>query len=219
MSENPTIYAALASVMDEVQAVAKKDRNQAQGFNFRGIDAVVNAVGPALRKHKVIVVPQLLDKVYGTVEVGKNRTPMGHVTVTVKYTFYGPAGDSIEAIVVGEAMDSGDKAVAKAMSVAFRIALLQSLALPTDEPDPDSQSYERSPRKVVDDEVMNRLHASLTEADTIDALDRAAQKAKQFDLSDDQREFLRATYLTQKKALSGDTLGTRQSEPKGDEAA
>ena len=29
------------------------------------------------------------------------------------------------------------------MSVAFRTALLQALALPTDEPDPDSQVYER----------------------------------------------------------------------------
>jgi hypothetical protein len=33
------------------------------------------------------------------------------------------------------------------MSVAFRIALLQALALPTSEPDPDASSYERSPAK------------------------------------------------------------------------
>lgn len=41
-------------------------------------------------------------------------------------------------------MDSGDKATAKAMSVAFRTALLQALCLPTDEIDPDAESYERS---------------------------------------------------------------------------
>ena len=45
--------------------------------------------------------------------------------------------------VAAEAWDSGDKAAPKAMSVAFRTALLQALALPTDDPDPDSQSYER----------------------------------------------------------------------------
>jgi hypothetical protein len=44
-------------------------------------------------------------------------------------------------------MDSGDKAAPKAMSVAYRIALLQALNLPTDDADPDSQSYERSPRQ------------------------------------------------------------------------
>jgi hypothetical protein len=46
--------------------------------------------------------------------------------------------------VPGEAFDSGDKATAKAMSVAFRIALLQGLSLPTDETDPDAQTYERA---------------------------------------------------------------------------
>jgi hypothetical protein len=57
-----------------------------------------------------------------------------------------PGRDEVQAIVPGEAMDSGDKAVSKAMSVAFRIALIQALNLPTGEPDADSQSYERSSR-------------------------------------------------------------------------
>ena len=52
---------------------------------FRGIDAVVNAVGPALRKHKVIVTPEVRTYEYGTVEVGRNRTQMGHVRVLVAY--------------------------------------------------------------------------------------------------------------------------------------
>jgi len=56
----------------------------------------------------------------------------------------GPGGDRLEATVAGEAMDAGDKATAKAMSVAFRIVLLQALALPTDDTDPDATSYERS---------------------------------------------------------------------------
>ena len=43
----------------------------------------------------------------------------------------------------GESMDFGDKGAPKAMSVAYRIALLQTLCIPTDDPDPDSQSYER----------------------------------------------------------------------------
>jgi len=142
--ETPTIYAALAEVMVEVGHVSKDARNPQGGYNFRGIDAVVNAVNPALRKHKVIVVPQVLEYHYGEILVGKNRTPMGHARVIVEYTFYGPAGDSIGTSAPGEAFDSGDKATPKAMSVAFRTALLQSLALPTDEPDPDSLSYARA---------------------------------------------------------------------------
>ena len=141
----PTVFEALSAVMEGVGAVRKTGRNQQQGYAFRGIDAVVNAVGPELRQHGVIVVPEVRSCEYATVEVGSKRTPMGHVRVIVAYTFYGPAGDSIVAVTPGEAMDSGDKATPKAMSVAFRTALLQALALPTDEPDPDEHTYERAP--------------------------------------------------------------------------
>ena len=55
-----TIYQALSAVMGDVQAVGKDGRNTQQGFNFRGIDAVVNAVGPALRTHGVVVTPRVL---------------------------------------------------------------------------------------------------------------------------------------------------------------
>lgn len=137
-----TIFQALASVMSDVDHVAKKDVNQQQRFTFRGIDAVVNAVGPSLRKHGVIVVPEVERYDYGTVVTTKGHS-MGHARVTVAYTFYGPEGDSIRSSAPGEAFDAGDKATPKAMSVAFRTALLQALALPTDDPDPDAQTYER----------------------------------------------------------------------------
>ena len=149
MENKLPIAQALSEIMKAVGGIAKKDRNQAQGFNFRGIDSVVNAVSPALQKFGVVIVPSVEEYDYQTVEIGKNRTPMGHVRVKVTYAFIGANGDSINATVVGEAMDSGDKATAKAMSVAFRTALLQSLSLPTDEVDPDATSYERSSAKDV----------------------------------------------------------------------
>ena len=45
------VQEAIAAVLADVQAVRKGDRNEAQKFSFRGIDAVVNAVGPAFRAH------------------------------------------------------------------------------------------------------------------------------------------------------------------------
>lgn len=140
----PSVHVALNRVKSEIGAVGKDSRNVSQNFNFRGIDAVVNAAAPALNKHGVIVTPEVISHTYETVEVGKNRTPMAHVMLMVCYRFWGPAGDCVESTVFSESMDSGDKAAAKAMSVAYRIALLQTLNLPTDEPDPDSESYERS---------------------------------------------------------------------------
>jgi hypothetical protein len=137
------IHEALAAVMDDVRSVSKSDRNSHQNYNFRGIDSVVNAVGPALRRQHVIVLPRVLSVDADNVTVGRNNTQMRSVTVTVEYRFVGPEGDDLVAVSVGEAMDSGDKAVPKAMSVALRTCLLQALMLPTDEPDPDEFSYER----------------------------------------------------------------------------
>lgn len=141
------IVKLLSQVMAEVGAVRKGDRNNQQNFSFRGIDAVTNAVSPALRKAGVIVTPQVIDYQYGSVTVGSKGTVMGHVKVMVRYTFHAPDGSSLETIVPAESFDSGDKATAKAMSVAFRTCLLQTLCLPTDDVDPDATSYERAPSR------------------------------------------------------------------------
>jgi hypothetical protein len=130
----------IQAVMQEVQGLAKKDKNTHQGFAFRGIDAVMNAVGPALRKHGGFMVPQVIEKTH---EIMNGKLNL--VRITVSYSVYGSEGEPITGWVAAEAFDSGDKATAKAMSVAYRTALLQTLCLPTDEQDPDAETFERSP--------------------------------------------------------------------------
>lgn len=162
-----SVQEIIVAVMQDVTAVAKRERNeQGGGFMFRGIDAVMNAVGPALREHGLIVMPYVVSVDYQTVETGSRRTPMGFSRVLVDYMFIGPDGDSLTCRVAGEAMDSGDKATAKAMSVAMRTALLQTLCLPTDEPDPDSHTYTRSPMLMDDPTVpLERVAAATTEGE------------------------------------------------------
>jgi hypothetical protein len=155
------IYPSLHAVMNAVQSVSKRDRNTHSNYNFRGIDAVMNAVGPALREHGVIVVPNVRD-----IEVSDTRTsqnkPATRVVVKVNYTFLSAKdGSSIVTCSVGEAMDSGDKATPKAMSVAFRTLLLQALCLPTDEPDPDSFTYEQADEPMASKEQMDLLMKSV----------------------------------------------------------
>jgi ERF superfamily protein len=142
-SSLPTVYRAWSAVMQSVRAIEKNDRNsQGPGFMFRGIDATMQAVGPALREHGVIVVPTGQDIRTESYATSKG-TQMKNVTVTVEYTVYGPGGDSFTGISYGEAADAGDKAVTKAQSVALRTFLLQSLMVPTGDPDPDASTHER----------------------------------------------------------------------------
>lgn len=142
-----TIIERLTAVMDQVGAVAKGERNTQQNFNYRGIDAVVNAVSPAFREHGVVVVPVVQEYSRDQVTTSKGGL-MNYVTVKVTYRFYGPDALYIEATTLGAAFDSGDKAEPKAMSVALRVALLQVLCLPTDERDVDADSHEMTRSQV-----------------------------------------------------------------------
>jgi hypothetical protein len=178
MTKITTAREVIAAVMLEVQAVAKNDRNEAQRFNFRGIDAVVNKVGPALRNAGGFIVPNVLDAQYETLP-SRNGGSMSVARLTVSYAVYGPEGEPISGTVFAEAFDSGDKATAKAMSVAFRTFLLQVLALPTDEPDPDASTYEIAAKVSV---AKNEWQEVIDAANTRDELlalysDAAAAKA------------------------------------------
>ena len=141
---HPSVIEALALVMQDVTHVGKEGFNEQQRYRFRGIDGVMNSVGPALRKVGVVVTPILDTAEHRDVQTSTGKSSR-ETTVTVTYRFYGPHGDYIDTRVPGESMDFGDKGTPKAMSVAFRTALLQVLCLPTDEPDSDQQTYERAP--------------------------------------------------------------------------
>ncbi len=139
------IFETITAVMSEIGAIGKNDKNQQQGFKYRGIDAVMNALAPALQKYKLFVVPEVLDQ---TRE--ERTTTKGGLLIysicKIQYTFYAEDGSNISAVVVGEGMDSGDKATNKAMSVAFKYACFQVFCIPTEEMiDPDAECHEVQP--------------------------------------------------------------------------
>lgn len=146
MSDRPSVVEALSRVMGDVQSIGKNQRVETgpARFNFRGVDDVMLAVGPALRKHGVVFTPSRVVSVeHERYDTAKGAS-MDGVTVVVEYTITGPAGDQLTAAAAGQAADSGDKAVPKAMSVAYRTVLLEALCIPTGEPDPDSAVHERA---------------------------------------------------------------------------
>lgn len=140
------IYETITAVMNEIGAVGKNSKNQQQGFMFRGIDAVMNALNPAMKKYGLFVVPEILEQ-----SREERTTSKGGLLIysicRIKYTFYAQDGSSISAVVIGEGMDSGDKATNKAMSIAFKYACFQVFCIPTEEMvDPDSEVHEPAPK-------------------------------------------------------------------------
>jgi hypothetical protein len=123
------IYKLIPLVSRDVGSIAKARKNKTQGFDYRGIDDVLDAFHGPLAKHGVFVAPS-----YTMLETTERQTKNGGVQFVVRvsgsFAFYASDGSSVVAAALGEAMDSGDKAVGKAMSVALKYAMFQVFMIP-----------------------------------------------------------------------------------------
>lgn len=143
------VHLAWLRVRADIKKIAKDDYNQNQKYNFRGIDAALNAFGPVTLRHGVNVMPYRVEASYRDTHTSQNK-PTRECTVKVTWRVYGPKGDFFEAQTAGESLDSADKGSAKAQSVALRTLLLNGGMIPTGDPEPDSSSVERGEAPVRD---------------------------------------------------------------------
>lgn len=144
MSSHTSIQEAMVAIMAEVDPISKARVNQGQGYKFRGIDDVYQALQAIMASHGVFTTSEVMDRpVYDEFPSGKNATRTFRTRAIFKFTFHHVSGTSVTTEVIGEGMDSGDKASNKAMSVAHKYALLQAFMVPTEDPkDPENQSHE-----------------------------------------------------------------------------
>lgn len=141
------IYTAISGVMRDVGVVGKDGFNTFDKYKFRGIDAVMNALSPAMVKNKVFVTPEVLEQTREE-RVSKEGKLMIYSITKVRYTFFTEDGSSVSAVVIGEGMDRGDKSMNKAMSAAFKYACFQVFCIPTEEmKDSEQDSPEPQPKK------------------------------------------------------------------------
>lgn len=154
MAENEVtkynIFESITKIMEEIPVIGKDKVNSQQGFKFRGIDDVMNALQPLLAKYKVFIVPEILEQIREERTTSKGSNLIYSIC-KIKYKFYAEDGSYIEAITIGEGMDSGDKATNKAMAIAMKYALFQVFCIPTEEmKDPDGETPEESTAKKLD---------------------------------------------------------------------
>lgn len=140
------IHEAVLKAMAEIARVgiAKVSRNKDQGYNFRGIEAAMNEMSVILIRNGISVTPSYSDLTVTERAKGdpKDAKAIRFVTVKGCFTFSADDNSSVQCTVYGEAMDSGDKAVTKAQSVAFRTALFQQFVVPTMAMDPEADAEE-----------------------------------------------------------------------------
>lgn len=151
-SKIPKVYAAIAEVMAELAKVGigKNNKNTQQGYKFRGIDDVYNALAPLLARTKLLILPRVLNRVVTERET-KNGGVLFYVVLDVEFDLVsGVDGSKHTVRVCGEAMDSGDKATNKAMSAAYKYACMEAFCIPTEgDNDADASTHEVAPRRGV----------------------------------------------------------------------
>jgi hypothetical protein len=170
--KSPHVLIGIKQVMQAFadKGIAKSHKNESQGFKFRGIDDVMNRMAQHLVEAGLVIVPNIRNReVYE--RVNSRGNPLFYVTVQVDFTIWSAVdGSSVVCSVPGEAMDSGDKATNKALSIAYKYMAFQLFAIPIDE-DPDRHTHEvgRSPDKTLapsDIDIIRKLMANtdVTEA-------------------------------------------------------
>lgn len=131
------IYKKMSEVMRDIGSVGKDQKNQAQGFKFRGIDQFINSLYPALTRHGVFMAPRCVSEQHELKEVTRGSGKAGvdkHVTILMEYDFFAEDGSKVTVgPIPAEGLDSGDKATNKALSAALKYALIQTFSIPTED--------------------------------------------------------------------------------------
>lgn len=174
MESQGLIYKKIPAIMMEIQPIAKGKKNNQQGYNYRGVDDVMNELAPILAKHEVFPVTTVQNFEPMESITSKGGASGYHVSRLYSIKLYASDGSFIEGIVEGEAADYGDKAAGKAHSYAYRDFLLKTFVVPTEgDHDTDATSHDlKRPVKKEEKELPKPLPPISDEM-----LDRAINKA------------------------------------------
>lgn len=132
----PNIHQRILGIMSDVDYIEKEKRTVNGQYRFVSHDSVTAKLHPYLVKHGVTAIPTVTEQTQDG-----NRTTAKVVTI---FTNVDNPLDSIAVTYYGYGVDGSDKGPGKAVSYAFKYALLKTFNLETgDDPDNDANaSYE-----------------------------------------------------------------------------
>lgn len=151
------VYTAISEVTKSLakEGIKKNRKNDSQGYFFRGIDDVYNALSAILPEHGLVILPEVKLRECSE-RTGRNGSVIFVVNVMVDFKFVSIKDGSTHTITMcGEAMDSSDKATNKAISAAYKYCCLTSFCIPTEgDNDADASHIEL---KALKEQALNKL--------------------------------------------------------------
>ena len=186
MTDKPkTVFKMISEVMAILakDGISKDRKNTQQGYNFRGIDDVYNALAPAMSSVGLVVLPRVLSREVKE-RAGKNGGALFYTTVECEFDFVSSQDGSMHTVkTYGEAMDSGDKSTNKAMSAAYKYACMQAFCIPTEgDNDADATTHEVKPEAKPEPKKEEKSPLSIR-ADEINLALKNSTNVKNIDLT------------------------------------
>jgi len=170
------VYKAIAAVQAQMakEGISKGRKNLQQGYQFRGIDDLYNALAPVLSANGLVILPRMVAR-ESVERTSAKGGALFYVTVEAEFDFVAAEDGSKHTVrTFGEAMDSADKATNKAMSAAYKYAAMQAFCIPTEgDNDADSTTHEVAPMVGLPPPVLKRHVEAIAKADSMDALKTA----------------------------------------------
>ncbi len=113
----PRVYAAISAVTADLSGagIPKRRINLEEQYAYRGIDDVYDRLSPLLAKHKLCILPRVLERTC-TDRSGPGGDLL--VSVSIRAAFHLVSAEDGSAHVIesfGEALDAGDKGTSKAI--------------------------------------------------------------------------------------------------------
>ena len=152
--------------MNDVEYLQKDDTVRLRAGSYKGIseEKVTTSIRSAMVKHGLVMYPFHEDTTLHVVH--SERTYNGETSKTVSYmeeasikyriVNIDDPNDFIEVVSRGHGLDTQDKAPGKAMTYAYKYALLRTFMLPTGD-DPDKISSEKREDKVGKTKTVNKM--------------------------------------------------------------
>lgn len=132
-TKTQSIVKTISLVMADLakKGIGKNQKTESGSiYSYRGIDDLLNTLPTVLPLHELIIIPELVEK---NIRIG--QTAKGafqeQVHLTMKYTLcHGYNEETKVTVVPGEAFDTSDKAISKAMSICYKAMAVQLFIIP-----------------------------------------------------------------------------------------
>lgn len=131
----PSVYSAITAITAELanSGVPKTRINQDEDYKYRSIDDLLNRLAPLLGKHRLCILPRVLQREV-ILRDGADQQVLTSVILRVGYTLVSSDDGSSHVVeAYGEALDGSDKGTPKAMSAAYKAAMVQVFCIPVGE--------------------------------------------------------------------------------------